>query len=82
MEKQYANVKISTTGGGQTKARDLDIGQYAIITEPGHGNNGEVVVMGFDVLVSVSNPRNTWSNEATLLVSPLMAGQEITITIK
>ena len=66
--------------------KDLKIGQFAIISDPTTvGHNGDTVVKAYDgVVVSLFDPRNTWSKGSgdLLQIKPIEPGSIITIEVK
>lgn len=67
--------------------RDLKVGEYAVIDEPGTSDHGLVVARVYDLqegikIVCVHSPTDTWSGEPIVAVRLLPVGTRIEFTIE
>lgn len=62
-------------------ARQLSIGEVMQVMDGSSTYNGEILLRTYDMLISLSNPRNTWSTGVTIRGVRLPKGTQITLTI-
>ena len=62
-------------------ARDLSVGELAVVTEDGK-YHGHYVLRTYCGVVSLTDPEYTWSDYYTFLVRPCPPGTTITLTVK
>lgn len=67
---------------GLINPKDMEIGQYGIVKDPGCESNDEIVLCCYDCVVSLNDPSSTYERtNSAVKILPLPKGTIITIVI-
>ena len=77
----YNHVTSTAKVPDSIKAGDLDIGAVGLCVEIGHSAFGHHLMRGYDVVVDLNNPHETWEGTCKLSCVPLKMGTKIELVM-